>query len=89
MKGLSTETARRGLALLVQTQWIEAPSCYIETLVYDRGRLLHTRKTSFARPARGSSDEGLLARAMDAAHRDVLKDLSAGRLDHLLSKARP
>jgi len=89
MKGLSTETARRGLTLLVQTQWIEAPSCYIETLVYDRGRLLHTRKTPFVGTVHGVSGETLLARALDAAHRDVLKDLTAGRLDHLLSKARP
>jgi hypothetical protein len=87
MKGLSSEIARLGLALLVQTQEMGGRSCYIETLVYHNGRLVHSRKTPYTRSFQDPSWEDRLAALIGDEHRKILRELAAGRLDHLLPKA--
>ena len=87
MKGLSSEIIRAGLCLLVQTQEMAGMSCYIETLVYNDGRLVYSRKTPFTRSLEDPTAEGRLSALLDDAHREILKDLAAGRLDHHLPKA--
>jgi hypothetical protein len=87
MKGLSSEIARLGLALLVQTQEMGGRSCYIETLVYHNGRLVHSRKTPYTRSFQDPSWEDRLAALIGDEHREILRELAAGRLDHLLPKA--
>ena len=87
MKGLSSEIVRAGLSLLVQTQEIGGMSCYIETLVYHNGRLVYSRKTPFTRSLEDPAAEVRLSALIDDAHREIVKDLAAGRLDHHLPKA--
>jgi hypothetical protein len=86
MKGLSSEIARLGLALLVQTQEMGGRSCYIETLVYHNGRLVYSRKTPYTRSFQDPSWEGRLTALIGDEHREILGDVAAGRLDHLLPK---
>jgi hypothetical protein len=87
MKGLSSEAVRSGLCLLVQTQEMSGPSCYIETLVYHNGRLVYSRKTPYTQSLQDPAGEGRLTALIEDVHREILKDLTAGRLDHHLPKA--
>lgn len=80
MKGISARIERKGVTLIVQTQDVAGVSSYIETLVYGAGRLIFSRKTtitvggSMAGPTR-------LDKLLADAHRAVLDDIAAGRLD--------
>jgi hypothetical protein len=85
MKGFSTEIVRKGMSLLIQTQFMEGQTGYIETLVYCQGRLLHSRKTSYPRRSPTPAGEIKMNARMAEEHEAVVKDLTAGRLDHLLS----
>lgn len=87
MKGLSDEIVHSGLTLLVQTQEMGGRSCYIETLIYHNGRLVYSRKTPFTQSLQDPAGEGRLAVLLEEKHRETLKDLAAGRLDHHLPKA--
>jgi hypothetical protein len=87
MKGLSSEIIRAGLSLLVQTQEMGVVSCYIETLVYHNGRLVYSRKTPYTRSLQDPAGEARLSALIEDEHREILKDLAAGRMDHYLPKA--
>ncbi len=84
MKGISGETVRRGVPLLIQTQDVIGPTSYIETLIYGAGRLVYSRKTPMPalRQAAGWPDR--LNKILSDAHQKVLDDLEAGRLDSYL-----
>jgi hypothetical protein len=87
MKGLSSEIVRSGLNLLVQTQEMGGHSCYIETLVYHNGRLIYSRKTPYTGSLLEPTAEGRLTALIEDIHREILRDLAAGRMDHHLPKA--
>lgn len=87
MKGLSSEIVRAGHSLLVQTQEMGGLSCYIETLIYHNGRLLFSRKTPTTRSLEDPTGEGRLSAQIEEEHAEILKELTAGRLDHYLPKA--
>ena len=88
MKGLSSEIEHLGLALLVQTQEMVGQSCYIETLVYHSGQLVYSRKTPFTLPLQDPAGESRLARLIEDKHREILREVAAGKLDHHFSRAR-
>jgi hypothetical protein len=89
MKGLSSEIVHLGLTLLVQTQEMGGRSCYIETLVYHNGRLIFSRKTPYTQSFQDPAWEGRLTVILEEKHREILREVKAGRLDHHLPKAGP
>ena len=89
MKGISAEAVRRGVALLVQTQDVLGPTSYIETLIYGAGRLVYSRKTPLAALRRDAAWPDRLNKLLADAHKAVLDDLQAGRLDSYLPEPGP
>ncbi|MBM3311944.1 MAG: hypothetical protein FJY80_10590 [Candidatus Aminicenantes bacterium] len=86
MGGTTAEIIHRGEKFLVQTQDNGPRAQAIETLVYRRGRLVHSRKASW-QPLLGRPDfEARLQDLIASQHRDVCADIPAGRLDHVLFK---
>ena len=84
MKGISSEFVRRGSSLLVQTQDVPGASSYIETLIYNSGRLIYSRRTPLPSLRQSASWPDRLNKLLTDAHGVVLKDLAAGRLDSYL-----
>lgn len=89
MQGFTTEINYRERSLLVQTQNIEGPASYIETLVYLGGQLVFSRKTPYTSRLDSPTEYRTLARTAEEAHDSVIEDLRAGRLDHRLPKLSP
>ena len=84
MKGISAKIDRRGVSLIVQTQDVPGTSSYIETLVYDSGRLLYSQKISTLSLRQSTDWPNRLNKLIADAHKSVLSDIAAGRLDRFL-----
>lgn len=65
----------------VQTENHGHPQCRIETLVYNRGRILHRRNSSYADFAASSDySEGALSERVEDQHRSVIEELRSGAI---------
>lgn len=80
MKGISSRVDRKGATLIVQTQDVAGVSSYIETLVYGSGRLIFSRKAPIS-AGRAVAGPSRLDKLMADAHRAVLDEIAAGRID--------
>jgi hypothetical protein len=87
MKGISGEAVRKGVPLFIQTQDVIGPTSYIETLIYDSGRLVYSRKTLLPALRQTAGWPDRLNKLLTEAHKNVLADLQAGRLDSYLPES--
>jgi len=86
LPGSTNEIIRNGTAFLLQTQDNGPRTQAVETLVYCRGRLVYSRKSSW-QAFLGTPDlAARIARLIENQHREVGGDIAAGRLDALLFK---
>lgn len=85
MSGMNTEARYKGAVFHVQTQDLGPPLRSIESLIYKSGKLLTSRKTSYA-PFLGSPEiEKKIQQLLEEQHTAILKDIAAGKFEHYLS----
>jgi hypothetical protein len=85
MNGISTTILYSGISFLVQTQEGGPRAHFLETLVYRRGKLVYSRRTSYTTLLNDPDREDRLTHLIRDQHQAVLDDIATGRLDaHLL-----
>jgi hypothetical protein len=85
MNGISTTILYSGISFLVQTQEGGPRAHFVETLIYRRGRLVYSRKSSYTTLLDDPDREDRLKHLIRDQHQAVLDDVADGHLDvHLL-----
>jgi hypothetical protein len=85
MNGLSTTIAYAGSSFLVQTQESGPRGHFLETLVYRRGRIVYSRRTSYTTILDDPQRDDRVMSLVRDQHKSVLDDITASLLDtHLL-----
>jgi len=87
MNGTSTSILYSGVTFLVQTQDAGPRIRQLETLIYKRGSLVYTRRTSYSDLLEDPNRDDRLKRLIRDQHQAVLDDIAAGRLDIPLLKS--
>ncbi len=87
MNGISTTILYSGVSFLVQTQEGGPRAHFIETLIYRRGKLVHSRKSPDTTLPDDPEREDRLKRLIRDQHQAVLDDVAEGRLDAPLLKS--
>ena len=87
MNGISTTILYSGVSFLVQTQEGGSRAHFIETLIYRRGKLVHSRKSSDTTLPDDPERDDRLKRLIRDQHQAVLDDVAEGRLDAPLLKS--
>lgn len=83
MAGFNTEVLHRGVAFHVQTEDKGPGAHYVETVVYCSGRVLTSRKFSYAHLLVETDRAARIQRFVEEMHSAVIQDIRAGKLDHL------
>ena len=77
--GFNSNVRHRGRGFHVQTEARSRPKPQITSLLFEGGTILHSQKTDF-----DEEEETALRKRMEDQHREMLRALSAGKLDELL-----
>ena len=87
MNGLSTTILYSGMSFLVQTQEGGPQTHSLETLIYRRGQLVYSRKSSCTALLDDPERAERLTHLIRDQHQAVLDDIAGGRLDIPLLKS--
>lgn len=80
MGGCSTRVNYRGDAYIVQTQDKGPAAPYVESLIYKSGRLLATRRVSYAASLDEPDAKERIERLMEEQHKAILGQIVEGGL---------
>jgi hypothetical protein len=83
MAGLNTEIKRKQKSFHVQTEDKGPGINYVESVVFKSGKILSSRKTSYASYLNQPGLKQKIQQIIEKQHQDCLKDLSDGKFDHL------
>jgi len=81
MAGICDSLERNGRTYVVQTEDKAPPAGLIETAVFEGGRIVHVRRTSYLARAEAAGFAAELAQLMAEQHREVRSDVERGRFD--------
>jgi hypothetical protein len=81
MAGFCDDIIRHGRTFVVQTEDKGPRQGVIESVVFEGGRVLHVRRTSYLSRLGDPDLEAEVGRLMAEQHRAVRKDVESGRLD--------
>ena len=85
MNGISTTILYSSASFLVQTQEGGPRVHFLETLVYRKGKLVYSRRTSYTTLLNDPDRDERIKFLIRNQHQAVLDDIAEGRLDaHLL-----
>lgn len=87
MNGLTTSILYSDVTFLVQTQDAGPRVRQMETLIYRRGKLVYSRRSSYSDLLEDADREERLKRLARDQHQTILDEIAAGRLDVHLLKA--
>src|SRR5437867_1387913 len=79
--GHNTDVEYAGRVYHVQTEDKGESNPLIETLVYSRGAILDSRRTSYAVSVKGGGGEKAIIRLMEQQHRRMVREVRNGRYD--------
>jgi hypothetical protein len=79
--GYNTDVEYAGRVYHVQTEDKGDSNPVVETLVYSRGAILDSRRSSYAEVLKNGHDEKAIIRLMDQQHRRMVREVRNGRYD--------
>ena len=79
--GHNTDVEYAGRVYHVQTEDKGESNPLIETLVYSRGAILDSRRTSYAGSVKGGGGEKAIIRLMEQQHRRMVREVRNGKYD--------
>ncbi len=85
MFGFNTKLDYKGADVHVQTQDMGPAAQYIESLIYVSGKLASSRKTFYTHVLGTPQFRVVVQRIMEEQHGTILREISEGKLDHLLA----
>lgn len=83
ISGFNTDVEFNGVVYHIQTEDKGLPSKKIISLVYDRGTILASKRTTYEDLENGNLDEKVLAERVGKQHRLMCAAIKAGRIDEL------
>lgn len=89
LTGHNTDIEYGGVTYHVQTEDKGRENPVIETMVYAKGEILFSRKTSYDELVAGGADSKAVASLMDRQHRTFVETIRRGRLELLIQKKHP
>jgi len=85
MRGINEEIQYKGLRIHLQIQDLGPREPVIQALLYKSGRLIHSRRVSYApylnQPNLAEKAQSLLKEL----HNSIIADIHSGKFDHLLT----
>lgn len=78
--GFNTNVEFSGRVYHVQTEAMKGSRAIVESLVYHRGSIVHSMRTSCAHLLAAEASEQLITRMVEAQHRRMLQSIKAGRI---------
>ena len=84
MSGINSTINYKGTYFHIQTQDKGLKFRYIESLIYKSGKLLTSRKTPYLSLLNSPDLKKKVDRLMKDQHQSLIKNISEGKLDHLL-----
>ncbi len=87
LTGYNTDIESAGTTYHVQTEDKGRSNPSIETLVYARGEILYSRRTSYSEMVEQGVAAKTIATVMDRQHRTLVEAIRRGKLSQLLGKA--
>ncbi len=85
MSGINSEAKYKGAVFHVQTQDLGAPGRLVETLIYKSGKLLTSRRTSYASFLGSPELQEKIRQILEEQHSAILKEIAAGKFEHYLT----
>lgn len=85
MFGFNTKIDYKGLSVHVQTQDKGPAAQYIESLIYISGKLASSRKSFYTHVLGDPQSKAAIQKIMEDQHGTILREISEGKLDHLLT----
>ena len=85
LTGFNTDIEHSGTTYHVQTEDKGRSNPYIESLVYARGEILYSRRTSYHDLVEQEVDKETVAAMMERQHRSIVDAVGKGGLDRLTS----
>lgn len=87
LTGYNTDIQHEGVTFHVQTEDKGRSNPYIETLIYAKGEILHSRRTGYHDMVAQGSDDAAISKLMDHQHRMMVEVIRRGRLGELTGKS--
>ncbi|MBZ0090143.1 MAG: hypothetical protein K8H90_07175, partial [Thermoanaerobaculia bacterium] len=84
--GYNTDVRHGEVVLHVQTEDKGLDNPYLESVIYVRGQVLATKRTSYASLLEEGKGEREIATMMEHQHRTILAAIRAGRFDAKLDQ---
>ena len=85
MFGFNTKLDYKGVSVHVQTQDMGPAAQYIESLIYVAGKLASSRKSFYTHLLGTPQSKTVIRRIMEEQHGTIIREISEGKLDHLLA----
>lgn len=85
MSGLNTEIKHKGALLHIQTQDKGLNAHYVESLIYARGKILASRKTSYTPYLDNPNLDEKIHQIIKEQHEKILREITEGKFDHFLT----
>ncbi|MGE3465666.1 MAG: hypothetical protein AB7J13_01930 [Pyrinomonadaceae bacterium] len=86
--GFNTDIDHDGTVYHVQTEDKGAPAHMIMTLVYDKGTILASKRSTYEDLLNGNFNEGLLAERLGRQHKLMCAAVKGGRINELVAMTR-
>ena len=87
LTGYNTDIEHEGVTYHVQTEDKGRSNPYIETLIYAKGEILHSRRTDYHDMVEQGTDDATISQLMDRQHRTMVEVIRRGRLPELTGRA--
>ncbi|MCX7974755.1 MAG: hypothetical protein N3B16_09695 [Candidatus Aminicenantes bacterium] len=85
MKGLNEEIIHKGIRFHLQTQDLGPREPVIQAILYKAGRVLHTRRVSYAPYLNQPNQAEKVLSLLKELHSSIVADIRAGKFNHLLN----
>jgi hypothetical protein len=87
LTGYNTDIEHEGVTYHVQTEDKGRSNPYIETLIYAKGEILHSRRIDYQDMVTQGVDDNTIAELMDRQHRTMVAVIQRGRLPELTGRS--
>ncbi len=87
LTGYNTDIEHEGVTYHVQTEDKGRSNPFIETLIYAKGEILHSRRTGYHEMLAQGADDAAISQLMDRQHRTMVEVIRRGRLPELTGRA--
>lgn len=81
MSGFNTRVEYKGSAYIVQTQDKGLATRYVESLIYESGKFLTSKKTFYTSCLSSPDVRAVIEHMMEAQHKQILEEIVEGKFD--------